>query len=494
MGMSAIAILMALLGGTGNDLLDYVPTKAFWKSQGVEVTTVKLLAELKAVEEAADASKLIKQLGAAEQAQREQAQRKLEAMGPAALPQLRKAAKSPDAEVAMRVQSLIASLSKKGAARTARRLMAIRALGERKDRKAVAALRKLLKSKAVFEAEYAARAIAAIEGKPFKRSDVSTKAMASDLWLLPGNCAAVGQFRLPPGKPLPPGGLAKMLAPMMPEGGPGMLLAKLDEALIAAAVELGNVRLEGVTFGVADDVGQESGYVVLVVRGLYDPAAARSILIDRARLKPEKVGALELLRIQGKSVIILASKERLLFLAGASREKMPVEQMAAALKAGKGKLADNKQMAKLIKSVDRTGPIWAACRVSETYRKSSLLAPFRTLTLTTKRRPKELRFTLSASGTDAEKVAAAVKELNGHMAKAREELARPAERMPALKPVLSLLASIKATAKGANATVTGRLVGGPRTLLGMPALLWFSKGAARVKVVEEIHVEPAPAP
>ena len=490
--MSSIAILMVLLGGGGNDFLDYVSVTAFWKSQGVEVTTVKLLAELKSAEaKVADASKLIKQLGSAQQADREQAQRKLAAMGPGVLPQLRKAAKSPDAEVAMRIDSLIASLSKKGAARTARRLMAIRTLGERKDRKALTALRKLLKSKAVFEAEYAAAAIAAIEGKPVERTGASAKAMASDLWLLPGNCAAVGQFRLTPGKPISPGGLAKMLAPMMPEGGAEEALAKLDEMLVSLAVQLGNVRLEGVTFGVADHMGDDTGYVVFVARGLYDPAAVRSIMIDRLRLKPEKVGGLELLRLGNKGTVILASRERLVFLVGPSPDKLPVEQMTAALKTGKGKLADNKPMAKLIKSVDRTGPIWAACCASETYRQSSLLAPFRTLTLTTKQRPKELRVTVSAIGTDAEKVAGAVKEFNDHMAEGHEALSSMAEDMPALKPIAEFLGGVKATAKGANATVTARLAGKPMTLLGMPASLLHSVGTVRIEVAEEVIV-PAP--
>ena len=500
MGMSPIAILMVLLGGSAGDLLDYVPSTAFWKSQGLEVTTVKLLGELKTAE-AGDASKLIKQLGATQQADREQAQRKLEAMGPGVLPQLRKAAKSPDAEVAMRIDSLVASLSKKGAARTARRLMAVRTLGERKDRKALPALRKLLKSKAAFEAEYAAAAIAAIEGKPFKRPGVSTKAMASDLWLLPAGCGAVGQFRLTPGKPVSVEEISKKLAPMMPEGGAEEAMAAANEALISLAVQVGNIRLEGVTFGVADDlvaddVGHESGYIVLVARGLYDPAVVRSTLIDRARLKAEKAGGLELLRIEDEAAFILAGSERLLYLGAPSRDKLPIQQMAAALKAGKGKLADNKPMSKLIKSVDRSGPIWAACCVSETYRKSSLLAPFRTVVLTTKQRPKELRFTMSAIGTDAEKVAAAVKEFNGHMAEGREELARAAERMPPLKPVADFLGSIKAAAKGADATVTGRLVGGPKTLLGMPALLRLSVGRAQAEALKEAQgaVRPVPAP
>lgn len=499
MAMSWMAILMALLGGGGNDFLDYVPTKAFWKSQGVEVTTAKLLAELKGAE-TPDASKLIKQLGAAQQADREQAQRKLEAMGPGVLPQLRKAARSPDAEVAMRIDSLIASLSKKGAARTARRLMAIRTLGERKDRKALPALRKLLESKAVFEAEYAAAAIAAIEGKPFKRTGASTKAMASDLWILPGNCAAVGQVRFTPGKSVSIEQVAKKLAPMMPEGDVEAALAAANEAIISLALQVGNIRLEGVTFGMADDVGEEkeSGYVVLVVRGLYDPAAVRSIMIDRLRLKPEKVGGLELLSVADGAALMLASRERLVLLAGPSRDKLPIQEMAAALKSGKGKLADNKPMAKLIKSADRSGPIWAACCISETYRKSSLLAPLRTLTLTSKQRPKELHLTLSAVGTDAEKVAAAVKEFNGHMAEGREELARQAERMPMLKPIAEFLGSIKAAAKGANATVTARLPGEPMTLLITPAMFWFSHSVPTERALEEAQVEmrpvPAPAP
>jgi len=496
MGMSPIAVvLMAILGGGGNDLLDYVPAKAFWRSQGVEVSTAALLGELKPTgAKAGDVAALIKQLGSAEQPQREQAQRRLAAMGPAVLPAIRKAAKSSDAEVAVRAKALIEEIAKRAAARGVRRLMAIRTLGERKDAKALPPLRGLLKSKAAFEAEYARAAMAAIEGKAFKRPAASAKAMEADLWLLPGNCAAVGQYRLPAGRPIRPGQLAKMLAPMIPDDQAEKMLARMNEALISVAVQIGNVRVDGVTFGVADDVSDDSGHVVFVIRGLYDPAAVRAIVIDKLRLQPEKVGQIELLRVEGNAAVILAGEDRLVFLAGPTREKLPVKEIAAALKAGKGGLGANKAMADLIKSTDRTGPVWAACRVTEAYRKAPLLAAFQTIALTSKQKPKELHLTLSARGSDVVKVARAVNEFNAYVAEARRETDRMVERMPAIKPLADFLGTIKVAADAAGATVIARLAGDPKSLLGIPAMMWSASDAPAPAAEGLAPPVPVPAP
>ncbi|MCK4625703.1 MAG: HEAT repeat domain-containing protein, partial [Phycisphaerae bacterium] len=180
MAVTGWMMMLVLLGGGGNDLLDFVSPETYWKAKGVEVTVENLLAELKPAG-IADASALIKQLGASEYKAREEASRRLTAMGPAVLPELRKAAKSSDPEISARAEKIIHGFSGKTSERVVRRLMAIRTLGEQKDRRAIPTLRKLLNSKALFEAEYARAAIAAIEGKPFKRPSVPARAMQSDL-------------------------------------------------------------------------------------------------------------------------------------------------------------------------------------------------------------------------------------------------------------------------------------------------------------------------
>jgi hypothetical protein len=491
MGATGLMMMLVLLGGGGNDLLDFISPEAYWKAKGVEVTVENLLAELKPAG-IVDTSALIKQLGASEYEAREEASRRLAAMGPAVLPELRKAARSSDPEIAGRAGKIIHGLSGKARERVVRRLMAIRTLGERKDRRAIPTLRKLLNSKAIFEAEYARAAIAAIEGKPFKRPGASARAMQSDLWLLPANCGAVGQVGMLPGKPIDIKQILKTLGPMLPEGKADKAMEQVNKMIISVADRVGNIRLDGITFGVAETVGNDTGNAVLVVRGLYDPAAVREVLMGQ-RAKSEKVGRTEVLRIDIMAVI-LASNDRLVFMVGASKEQLPVAQMVAALKSGKGKLAGDKAMAGLIKSVDTTNPVWAVARVSESYRQAEMLAPFKTVTLVGKRKAGQMDFTLKARGVDAEKVAVAVGQFNKLMAEGCEEMARVAEKMPAMKPITEFIGSIKAVVDGTNATLTARLKGDMKTLLGMPLMMFSHSSEAREVAVEAIKREQRKAP
>jgi len=489
MAASGLGMFLILLLGGGSDLLDFLSSKAYWQAKGVEITAANMLAELRPVE-LGDVPALIRQLASERHADREQASRKLLAKGPTVVPQLLKAAGSADAEAAARIRNLVRALSGKDEAPAVRRLMAIRTLGEVKHRAAVPALRKLLGSKVLFEAEYARQAIAAIEGKPFKRPVASVKDMASDLWLLPGNCGAVGQVALPAGKPVDLDQMAKELAAMLPEGKAEEALKQANQGLISLAERIGNVRLHGVTFGVADDVSDDSGYVVFIARGLYDVAAVRTALLEQ-RAKPRVVEGTEVLGFGGDDpVLILASNERLVFLVSPSGEKLPIAQMVAALKAGKGKLTGNQDIAKLVKSVGVDNALWAVMRVSEAYRQASLLAPFKTVTLVGKRKAEQMDFALKATGSEAERVRQAVTEFNELMAEGREEIARQAERMPAMKPLADLLASIKGTAEGPNATVTAQFKGDVKRLLGMPFMLWMSHSVPATEMMEQ--VEPAP--
>ena len=123
-------------------------------------------------------------------------------------------------------------------------------------------------------------------------------------------------------------------------------------------------------------------------------------------------------------------------------------------------------MGKLIKTVDTTSPIWAASVISGTYRQASLVAPFDTMTLTSKIVKDVQNFKLVAAGSDAEKVAQAVKEFDGHMAEGRRELTKQAQRMPMFKPMAEFVNSIKAVADGAKVTVTASMKGGS-PIMGM---------------------------
>jgi len=153
--------------------------------------------------------------------------------------------------------------------------------------------------------------------------------------------------------------------------------------------------------------------------------------------------------------------------------------MIAAVKAGKGALTASSDMGKLIKTIDTTSPIWAAAKMSETYRKESLFAPFDTMAMTSKVAKGVQNFKLVAVGKDAEKVAQAVKQFDGHMAEGRRETARAVERMPAIKPMADFIASIKAKADGTKVTVTASMKGST-ALMGMFMPMMMMTGSRAV--------------
>ena len=223
------------------------------------------------------------------------------------------------------------------------------------------------------------------------------------------------------------------------------------------------------------------------------------------------MGRTEIIIIDNNAAIIPASNERFILIAGPSRKQMPIEQITAALKTGRGKLGGNKAIAALVKSVDTTSPVWAVMQVSKAYRKTSFLEPFDSLALVGKRKAGRMDFVLKARGADAEKVAKAVEEFNNLMAEGRKETAEMAEHMPAFKPIVDFIATIKAVANGTNATATARLKGDMKTLLSIPVAFFMSfsgtiefEGGAEMappgvvveeKIVEEeIIVVPVVAP
>ena len=102
-------------------------------------------------------------------------------------------------------------------------------------------------------------------------------------------------------------------------------------------------------------------------------------------------------------------------------------------------------------------------------------------------------FKLVAVGTDAEKVAQAVKEFDGHMAKGRRETARTVERMPMIKPMADFIASIKAKADGTKVTVTASMKGSS-ALMGMFMPMMMLQERRPVKRGGNIQPEDAPGP
>jgi hypothetical protein len=190
--MIQLVLAMVVSGFGGGDLLDFMTTESYWKTKNVTVTVEQLKEDAKAPAEVGDISALVKDLGSSEFKTRDAARQKIEAMGPGVLPQLEGPAKGADEEIAETAKAIQKKLSENLHERDVRRLMAIRTLGERKEASATGLLEEALKSKDMFVADYAARALAMIQGKPVPAREV--KKMDRDVWLIPGETSVVGQI------------------------------------------------------------------------------------------------------------------------------------------------------------------------------------------------------------------------------------------------------------------------------------------------------------
>src|SRR5947209_12844999 len=158
-GPPAFLVLLSLLvGGGGSDLLDYVPSDYYWKHKQVDVSLDTMTNELKPVD-AQDISKIIPDLDSADPQMRETATKKIQSVGPAALPELKKQAQSDEQEIAGRARALIQKIEASERPKAVRRLMAIRTLGEMKKKEALPTLQAMLKSDEMFVTEYAREAI-----------------------------------------------------------------------------------------------------------------------------------------------------------------------------------------------------------------------------------------------------------------------------------------------------------------------------------------------
>jgi hypothetical protein len=500
----------AFCGGGANDLLDYLPSGAYWKVKGVEPTLQNMLAELKRPA-GADVSKLpalIGKLGAQKFTEREAASAAIRAMGPAVVPGLKtQAERAGDPEVRARLEQLVAELSAGAKAREVRLLMAIRTLGEIKKREALASLRPLAGSKEPFVADYAKAAIAAVEGRKHSRPETAARDLAADPWLLPRYVGAVAQAVMSPAgsgsrieeslrKMAATPGMAQMM------GDPERMQEQLARSMIPVVERIGNVRLGAVTCGLSEEIGNRTGFAIFVARGTYDPAAVKAALVAMGG-KCESAGGVEVLSAPEKKPamrLIMPSARRLVLVIGADEAAIaqPVKDALAALKSGKGGLAGNAPLAALVKAVKPADRPWAVAAISKCYAQAPLLAGFETMKLTGRRREGGTDLEFVARGKDDEKIGAAAEMLKGFRNEAVEGLKREAGRMTFLKPLADLAAGLKFATGPGKLSASGRLEGdaSPVMMMALPWMMLGKRDAAprRAVKVQAAPVAPAKAP
>ena len=456
-----LALVVLVGGGSSNELLDMVPTDMYWRMQKVEVSTAAMLGHLKAPE-AGDVGGLLEELGSDQYKVRMGAQKKLLAMGPGIIDRIRPALKSPDAEVAMRVKEIIAALSARQGQGSIRRLMAIRTLGEMKSKKALGALRKLTGSRKLFVAGYARRAIAAIEGRAPAALALSAKLRMEDVWLLPAGCGMVAQVTLGGGKDFDLATAMKGMLPAMGRQDPKRMIREMVDGLLGLADKIGNIRVDSLTLGLADNVGSNSGFLVLVVSGLYDREKAKTFLSALAHrdLTVKKIAGVEVYSTDEGFALIFPSRERAILIAGPSADKLPIEAVAKAVASGKGGLAGEKELAGLIAKVDKTASLWAVARITKHYREElPILAPFKTMTFSVKKARGRTYLALHAEGDDPNAVRDSLAQFEKGLKEVQVQVTKMSERMDMVKGLADLLAGVKISQRGTRASITATVKG-----------------------------------
>jgi hypothetical protein len=459
--LPSFVTLFSLILGGGHDLGSFVAADSYWKSKGVAVSAEQLFHELEPVK-AADVSGLIADLDADDPALRQAAAGKIFAFGPAAAPALAETVKSGSAEAAARAAKLLVEIRASNKPASVRRLMAIRMLGELKDRKALPVLRPLLESREMFEADYARRAIAAIEGTPYVPPVATEAERAADVALLPGRLDAIIQLA-----PTIDGAFTfEKLMEMVPFE-PAQKAQTRDEwrgNLLEMLDTIGNARIDAVTVGFYPAPPGVPGNYMAVFRGQFDAAAICAAL---SKMSPDSdvIEGTPVFFVDSDAAVLVASNHRIVYLGRESDGELGVEEMAEALKYGAGDLGSNVVLANLLKTVDRTAPLWAVAVLTPGMKELPQigipLGGFQTATfVATQTLDKDKVVTqgrLVVTAADQNAAQRGVASIEAYLRNAVADGRQQETQWPYLKPLVDLADGVKIEADAARVSVIGTL-------------------------------------
>jgi hypothetical protein len=475
MADAGYAILCCLMffnigGGGGNHLLDFIPSDYYWKSKNIEMNDDTMLLQLQPPP-AGEISALIAGLASDNPDERAVAARQLQAIGGPALAKLQAAAQGDDPGVATLAASLIGQINTAARPTAVRRLMAIRALGEMKDTDALVVLAKLVDSSEPMVSEYATRSIARIQDKHLPRDDPAiAAARRDDLALIPADAGAVGQASADVDD-FPHDQLVKFInsaklpqRPVPQAGGQGFVMQSPDpnkvrdqllQNLLTMAERNGDIRFESVTFALADQVGANAGWGVIVFRGAYDSAALSAAMPNY--LTPRDVNGTKVYieRHGGNFAVIPASDQRLIFIAGAKPDLLPIESITRAIKTGKGSFADDIALNKITRTVDTDSPLWVAANIGDCYRQAPVLTNMQSMTLVGTHNGKGLALRASGTCADAEQAQSASGALSAGVALICGLIRNNNAMGGNAASMADFLGGVKCEAKGTVMTATG---------------------------------------
>jgi hypothetical protein len=218
------------------------------------------------------------------------------------------------------------------------------------------------------------------------------------------------------------------------------------------------MRIDGVTLGVSGDISDRNGFLVAVIRGQFDRVAFSELVRQRGT-PAGNVEGYDVFQPDNESAMFFASDNQAVFMAAPAGTSLPLKEMAAAVKAGRGGLEKAEGLTELIKGADVAQPIWAVARTTPEIRQLTMFGGFETLSLVGRQDGQTFQFRLVAKGSDAKKMDASVQELTSHLAGAKKWFEANSPVMPPLKPVTQLLRSITHKLDGTKLTATATMKG-----------------------------------
>jgi hypothetical protein len=462
-----ITLLAFLVGGGGSDLLDYLSPAEFWKNKGVVVSVESMSAELKPTP-AADVSEPLEDLNSPDPQVREDASAKLLQTGPPALTSLREAAQSPSPQVAATAKKLVVKIEGMNRAATIRRLMAIRALGDPAYKEAAPLLEPLLKSEEPFVADYARESIERINSRPVHHAHAAN--LRDDVYLLPDGCRMVGQIMAPAGDSI---SLTDVL-------GRAKLAADQDRAtvsegilhmLVASAENIGNVRVDALSFGISGDVGERSGYVVAIAHGSYESRAMIDWL-HQEKMPSNFLAGVEIFQPPGaEAALCFPSDHYAVFVASPLGTSMPTKAVIEAIKGHIMKLKLVVEMKKLIDATSADEPMWAVAQVTPAYAVAPVLAPFDTVRLDSRQEANGVHATISATGAQPDKAKVAADITNRGAKQVADDSEQREKSLPDLKILSDIFKTAHCEAEGGNARLTASIDQPDSGLFLLPLLM-----------------------
>jgi hypothetical protein len=217
----------------------------------------------------------------------------------------------------------------------------------------------------------------------------------------------------------------------------------------------GDIRFESVTFALANQVGGNTGWGVIVFRGAYDSAALSAAMPQY--MKPRDVNGTKVFlnRVGTNFAVIPASDQRLIFIAGARPDLLPIESITRAIKTGKGNFADDIALNKITRTVDTDSPLWAAVDVGDCYRQAPVLANMQSLALVGTHNGKGLALRALGACADAQQAQSASGALSAGVALICGLIRNNNAMGGDAASMADFLGGIKCEAKGTVMTATG---------------------------------------